>query len=78
MFQSNTLSIDYRVLIQNSNDQSIGAFSGWRVLLCVDKLRQPGFKRLLEAGGAQVVGSRPPFNNIDNVSHAFIGECLSF
>ncbi|KAK3750779.1 hypothetical protein QZH41_015324 [Actinostola sp. cb2023] len=57
---------------KNSGNDLIGAFSGWRVLLCVDKLRQSGFKRLLEAGGAQVVGSRPPFNNIENVSHAFI------
>ena len=51
----------------------IGAFSGWKVILCVDKSRQPGFKRLLEAGGAQVVRVRPPFDDTDGVTHAFIG-----
>lgn len=53
---------------------SCGAFSGWVVLLCVDKSRQPGFKRLLEAGGAKVTGSRPPFKNTQDFSHAFLGK----
>lgn len=49
-----------------------GAFNGWIVLLCVDKSRQPGFKRLLEAGGAKVSASRPPFKNTDEFTHAFL------
>jgi len=49
-----------------------GAFSGWVVLLCVDKSRQPGFKRLLESGGAKVSGFRPPFKNTQDFSHAFL------
>lgn len=46
------------------------------VLLCVDKSRQPGFKRLLEAGGAKVSGSRPPFKNTHEFTHAFLGKYL--
>ena len=53
---------------------SCGAFSGWVVLLCVDKSRQAGFKRLLEAGGAKVSGCRPPFKNTHDFTHAFLGK----
>ncbi|EDO38946.1 predicted protein, partial [Nematostella vectensis] len=52
--------------------QSLGAFTGWSVFLCVDKSRQPGFKRLLEAGGAKVVSSRPPYSCAEGVTHAFV------
>ncbi|XP_063308235.1 DNA topoisomerase 2-binding protein 1 [Pelobates fuscus] len=31
-----------------------GAFSGWRVILNVDKAKEAGFKRLLQSGGAKV------------------------
>jgi len=44
------------------------------VLLCVDKSRQPGFKRLLESGGAKVSGFRPPFKNTQEFTHAFLGK----
>jgi len=40
--------------------------------LCVDKSRQPGFKRLLEAGGAKVTACRPPFKNTHEFTHAFL------
>jgi len=53
---------------------NIGAFVGWVVLLCVDKSRQPGFKRLLEAGGAKVLAIRPPFQTIEGATHAFIAD----
>ncbi|KAM4688611.1 DNA topoisomerase 2-binding protein 1 [Discoglossus pictus] len=33
---------------------SEGAFSGWRVILNVDQTKEPGFKRLLQSGGAKV------------------------
>ena len=56
---------------------NMGAFVGWVVLLCVDKSRQPGFKRLLEAGGAKVLAIRPPFQTIEGATHAFIaGKCV--
>ena len=58
--------------------KSVGAFSGWKVLLCVDKSKQAGFKRLLEAGGAKVVASRPPFHYISGVTHAFLGSVVLF
>ena len=47
------------------------------VLLCVDKSRQPGFKRLLESGGAKVSGFRPPFKNTQDFTHAFLGTYYS-
>ncbi|XP_070547179.1 DNA topoisomerase 2-binding protein 1-like isoform X2 [Ptychodera flava] len=50
----------------------VGAFEGWKVLLCVDVNREAGFKRLLEAGAAQVLCSRPPFSNVENATHAFL------
>ncbi|KAM8967060.1 DNA topoisomerase 2-binding protein 1 [Pelodytes ibericus] len=31
-----------------------GAFGGWRVILNVDQTKEPGFKRLLQSGGAKV------------------------
>ena len=31
-----------------------------------------GFQRLLEAGGAKVSSTKPPFNNLENVTHAFM------
>ncbi|KAE8596926.1 hypothetical protein XENTR_v10016283 [Xenopus tropicalis] len=31
-----------------------GAFSGWKVILNVDQTKEPGFKRLLQSGGAKV------------------------
>ncbi|EDV27656.1 uncharacterized protein TRIADDRAFT_53583 [Trichoplax adhaerens] len=49
-----------------------GAFKGWKVLLSVDVTRQSGFKRLLEAGCATVMKLKPPFPNIEGVTHAFI------
>ncbi|KAM4705108.1 DNA topoisomerase 2-binding protein 1 [Rhinophrynus dorsalis] len=37
-----------------------GAFSGWRVILNVDQTKEPGFKRLLQSGGAKVFGGHSP------------------
>ena len=51
----------------------VGSFTGWIVLLCIEPSRQPGFKRILEAGGASVMSIRPPFENIEGATHAFIG-----
>nr|XP_006821607.1 PREDICTED: DNA topoisomerase 2-binding protein 1-like [Saccoglossus kowalevskii] len=50
----------------------VGAFKGWKVLLCVDANREAGFKRLLEAGAAQVLCSRPPFTSSEHATHAFL------
>ncbi|XP_053571725.1 DNA topoisomerase 2-binding protein 1 [Bombina bombina] len=40
--------------LKQEMDISEGAFSGWRVILNVDQTRAPGFKRLLQSGGAKV------------------------
>ncbi|KAM3928055.1 DNA topoisomerase 2-binding protein 1 [Leptodactylus fuscus] len=37
-----------------------GAFSGWRVILNVDQSKEPGFKRLLQSGGAKVFAGHSP------------------
>ncbi|XP_077996567.1 DNA topoisomerase 2-binding protein 1-A-like [Glandiceps talaboti] len=59
---------------RQSTDRSVqvGAFAGWKVILCVDVQREHGFKRLLQAGAAQVIHSRPPFTTIEGASHAFL------
>ena len=60
-------------------NQSAGAFSGWHVLLCVGStVRQHGFKRMLEAGNGTVASIHPPFNALDGVTHAFIGNIICF
>ena len=43
-----------------------------QVILAIDKLRLPGMKRLLEAGGAQVLGIRPPYAKFSEATHAFV------
>ena len=58
---------------KRAQDPKIGAFKGWVILLCIEASKQPGFKRILEAGGGRVQSVRPPFENIDGATHAFIG-----
>ena len=55
------------------NETNKGAFKGWTVLLCIETTKQPGFKRILEAGAGCVHSIRPPFENIDGATHVFIG-----
>ncbi|XP_064597636.1 DNA topoisomerase 2-binding protein 1-like [Liolophura sinensis] len=65
----------WRIRIQDSikaNQSCRGAFEGWKVVLCTDKNKEENFKRLLEAGGAQVVATRPPFSSSLDATHAFL------
>ena len=57
---------------------SVGAFTGWVVLLCIEPSKQPGFARILEAGGAKLLCEKPPFVNISGATHAFIGGIFFF
>ena len=45
-----------------------GAFEGWKVFLIMDKVKQSGFKRLLEAGAASVVTE----TELSLATHAFV------
>ena len=58
------------------NEPKRGAFKGWTVLLCIEASKQPGFKRILEAGAGCVQSIRPPFENVDGATHVFIGGKL--
>jgi len=58
---------------RRKEDPRAGAFKGWVVLLCMEPSRQPGFKRILEAGGGRVQSLRPPFEDIEGATHVFIG-----
>lgn len=51
----------WRKRIQQSQESGIveGAFSGWKAILRVDRPREAGFKRLLQAGGAKVLSGHP-------------------
>ncbi|XP_008847008.1 DNA topoisomerase 2-binding protein 1 [Nannospalax galili] len=51
----------WRRKIQQRQELGIveGAFSGWKVILHVDRPREAGFKRLLQAGGAKVLPGHP-------------------
>ncbi|XP_023933099.1 DNA topoisomerase 2-binding protein 1 isoform X2 [Lingula anatina] len=49
-----------------------GAFEGWNVIICTEISKEGGFKRLLEAGGAKVIATRPPFSKLTEVTHAFM------
>nr|XP_048272669.1 DNA topoisomerase 2-binding protein 1 [Myodes glareolus] len=51
----------WRKRIQQRQESGIveGAFSGWKVILRVDRPREAGFKRLLQAGGAEVLPGDP-------------------
>ncbi|XP_041372354.1 DNA topoisomerase 2-binding protein 1-A-like [Gigantopelta aegis] len=58
--------------LRKLNPHCKGAFDGWRVLLCSDKKRENNFRRLLEAGGADVLSLKPPFSSDVSASHAFL------
>ncbi|XP_060104882.1 DNA topoisomerase 2-binding protein 1 [Heteronotia binoei] len=47
-----------------------GAFSGWKIILNVDPVKEAGFKRLLESGGAKVL---PGYSSVlfREVTHLF-------
>ncbi|XP_022099813.1 DNA topoisomerase 2-binding protein 1-like isoform X2 [Acanthaster planci] len=53
-------------------EELCGAFVGWRVVLYIDRSKEASFKRILLAGGAKVLGMRPPFTNLQDVTHAFM------
>ena len=55
-------------------NKKFGAFQNWKVLLCVEQGKSGSFTRMLEAGGAKVLGTVPPFQNIVHVTHAFISK----
>lgn len=63
--------MELRKKSQRHNAQ-VGAFQNWKILLCVEEGKASSFARLLEAGGAKVVGTKPPFHDITGVTHAFI------
>eukprot|EP00039_Didymoeca_costata_P010760 m.145750 g.145750 ORF g.145750 m.145750 type:complete len:1399 (-) comp14955_c0_seq2:168-4364(-) len=50
------------------------AFKGWKVLLCASSSKQDGFKRLLEAGDAQIlaIGSKFQEDHLSQATHAFV------
>ncbi len=56
---------------ERATRKRVGAFVGWRVLVFAEKVKLPGLKRLLEAGGATVVGNHT-HSGIKGVTHAFI------
>ncbi|CAH1774144.1 unnamed protein product [Owenia fusiformis] len=60
----------WRNRLQDENQK--GAFSGWRSIVYTDTTKASGFSRLLQAGGAEVTATRPPFTQLNNVSHAFM------
>lgn len=47
----------WRKKLEHNQESGVveGAFSGWKVILYVDKNREAGFKRLLQSGGAKVL-----------------------
>ncbi|XP_036615578.1 DNA topoisomerase 2-binding protein 1 isoform X2 [Trichosurus vulpecula] len=47
----------WRKRIQKRQEEGTveGAFSGWKVILNVEQSREPGFRRLLQSGGAKVL-----------------------
>ncbi|XP_064393637.1 DNA topoisomerase 2-binding protein 1-A-like isoform X3 [Halichondria panicea] len=53
---------------QNPGQSVSGAFDGWKVLLFAERNKVPGMKRLLEAGGAQVLTP----SSHKAATHAFI------
>uniref|UniRef100_A0A8C4Q3B7 DNA topoisomerase II binding protein 1 n=1 Tax=Eptatretus burgeri TaxID=7764 RepID=A0A8C4Q3B7_EPTBU len=48
----------WRIKLQDLRQQEpaskVGAFSGWKVILCIEQGKEAGFKRLLQSGGAKV------------------------
>ncbi|XP_041718089.1 DNA topoisomerase 2-binding protein 1-A [Coregonus clupeaformis] len=49
----------WRRNLQDRNNQE-GSFSGWTVMLNMDRTRESGFRRLLQSGGAKVLPSPSP------------------
>lgn len=61
----------WRIDLTNESRRTRGAFVGWKVLVFAEKGKLPGLKRLLEAGGATVMGNHTPSGR-RGTSHAFI------
>ena len=63
----------WRLDLANKKDgrRGGGAFIGWKVLVFAEKMKLPGLKRLLEAGGATVINNHTP-SGIKGATHAFI------
>ncbi|XP_006009932.1 DNA topoisomerase 2-binding protein 1 isoform X3 [Latimeria chalumnae] len=46
--------------MKRQKDYAEGAFSGWKVILNIDQVKEAGFRRLLQSGGAKVFPSFSP------------------
>ncbi|KAL5010099.1 hypothetical protein ScPMuIL_012404 [Solemya velum] len=57
---------------KKKNPKCPGAFGGWDVVLCTDRNKEGNFRRLLVAGGANVLPLKPPFNKSVSATHAFL------
>ncbi|XP_042237542.1 DNA topoisomerase 2-binding protein 1-like isoform X2 [Homarus americanus] len=56
-----------------ANEETVkGAFQGMRALIHSSKDRIASFTRLIEAGGGKVIRARPPYKEVENVTHFFI------
>ncbi|XP_033849176.3 DNA topoisomerase 2-binding protein 1-A-like isoform X1 [Acipenser ruthenus] len=55
---------------RETNNNTEGAFSGWKVILNIDQAREAGFRRLLQSGGAKVFPGHSPSMYKDS-SHLF-------
>ena len=51
-----------------------GAFSTWTVNLWVGEGKTDGFKRVLLAGGAKILATRPPFPRSRHVTHLLVDD----
>ncbi|GAB6032025.1 DNA topoisomerase 2-binding protein 1 [Chamberlinius hualienensis] len=58
--------------MKESRTEPYGAFCNWKVIIYTNETRTSSFTRILSAGGAQIVSARPPFSNIEGVTHAFL------
>jgi len=51
-----------------------GSFYKWQVILWVGTKQQLGLQQVLEAGGAKIKYTEPPFENIKGIKFAFIDK----
>jgi topoisomerase (DNA) II binding protein 1 len=64
----------WRIRLKQENKR--GAFEGWNVVLYVTKKREKGLCKVLQAGGAHIVATSPPFTRLENVTLAFVEKSL--
>ncbi|XP_076054847.1 mutagen-sensitive 101 isoform X2 [Oratosquilla oratoria] len=58
----------------NERESGVGAFTDMKAVIYSSKGRIASLKRLIEAGGGEVLMTKPPYENITEITHCFVEQ----